>query len=548
MKKEIDYWKFKTLIEAIIEKFFHSTNAPEKFKQYKHEIKLITQKRFFGSDDANPFPFGGVESGVTPNYKESLKSEFLKTSHIIQILKEDHDKKDTPNWYKYKKNENLGVLSHESPDLKKSNSNLYDEYKKVIKQTGITEAAFCFIAERYNGKTLQDWYSIFIKGENNYNKKAPKTIDSVNLNIYLAYVGWNEEKLIKETNQNSNSQIITYTGFYYNFLKHAVFENFKFKLNIANEPFRIEVEGLIYSLYKKYEGNGERIEEKLHIRLQELNNDKSHHYIYIILDWGQGVELREIIRGSFMGVTSEKGQTYNMEIILIKNIYNLAEGNKLNISRYLFWNRRDFRIKQEEIKPDKIQVEKYNVNQFQNIVGYWKTWRFDENFNVLESLFHINDDYKVQHHILNLNKKYSREYCSFKITQIKQGYILCSYSYINTEIADFFMIIVPEDKIQNLTFGVTISNKNKKGFPIKRALILKKEDEEHWKELSENELKEAIIERLNVYPLHRIYMELTNNKNSEFYKIFHSLSRKELSNNLPHWIISHLNFDEFYKE
>ena len=479
----LDSWTFKVLIHKIFEQYYQKELELEGYRDGIEKGTNGIEKGkdlFFGSRNYNPFPRGSkVKRGKAYHKTRTLKSEILNDVKLVLRLKDYHEisaigDEDSWNWRKASRNYEKGYLKEQYPALEKKYTKQYLEYLDVIEKAGISEAAFCFIAQEFRTEQLYAQYDKYFKEEITFSFKK-------NLDVYCLYAGFRDLNEAKEKGrelerlreENRKNNIFKYVGFYYTFRKHAIFEEFKLIIDANKELYKIKAKGFYFDKSKIYEGDGENVSGKVHVRLQEIGNGTAHHYIHMILECGPNFKERQCIRGAFMGVSD---YIFNKEIILIKEIDELVHTHKLDIKRYLFCHRNTFRIKVDQLRLNNIQVEDRNVKRYENIIGSWKMWRFDENFNILESLLHIGNDYKIAHYLVSLDRKTSRQYCDFKITHKDYGDVLCSASVAKgrVKIVDFLMIDVPRKESCNSTQGLMISNNTNKPFPIKRALILKK--------------------------------------------------------------------------
>lgn len=375
----------------------------------------------------------------------------------------------------------------------------------------------------------------------------------------------------KDFDQETKSRV-TYFGYYYSYTKHDI-NTYKLKILYDKAPqdnskeratdkeFTVIEHGFHDDLENPplYIGYAYRLEAKLHLVLDKegkevdkLKRDK----LKITLDSGNNPIEHSAMRGSIMAISAVAGQHHimNLESFLIKQSFlnNQSDEVKkeylLSIKRYLFLHHYNFRINPEKINIKALEVKDVLVDKFSdsekfsNIIGFWRIWRFDEDYNIITSILHIRDDYRTYYHTNHYKLPlYNKQVCVLEIAN--DGRTLCFTASPDqgSDIISYIMLKTPEYS-QTITGGAMTFIGKTGGYPLKRAIVVVKEN--FWENLidsnssilkDENELRKKLIKFTNK---NKNIFKKELSKTKYLNKLLRLLLQLESKKDLPsdHWI------------
>ncbi len=157
---------------------------------------------------------------------------------------------------------------------------------------------------------------------------------------------------------------------------------------------------------------------KLHVVLNQETPDSKEKAediadkLKMVFDSGANPKRLDILRGSILGISAAVpgNPILSIETVIIKESIELNSTQQLNIERYLYLHRCNFWIRLVEMHIDNILVCKTtNVDRIHHLTGVYRVWRFDEDYNIVQSQIIIKDNYETVCYTNLYNRKIFKE-------------------------------------------------------------------------------------------------------------------------------------------
>lgn len=373
-----------------------------------------------------------------------------------------------------------------------------------------------YLREKYGqkGSNEKDWSTyinpkyLYTKKTANYDKDdLPITIgDPYNVIVPL-YIGGFEDLDTFIKAKGEKVEWIEYTGFYYSFLRHEIrkyFVGIKYDIQKSDDQYSREK----YEVWEqgfhddntnpKYNGYAYKLGGKLHLVLDRTRGSKSKILIdklKMIFDSGGNPETHDVMKGSILAVSAAQigNPLLNTETVLIKNEYiNKHSSDKkvaltlLNVERYLHLHRCHFWIRPQKINLERMVIKRdISVDQLSHLIGIYRVWRFDEDYNIVQSKLIIKENYESYCHNRVYGKSiFDKQVCLLRINNhselASKTICISTHPNIGTGIISYIILkFIEEFKWKKLhndnkLLGGTISFvKHGDDYPNLRAIAMK---------------------------------------------------------------------------
>jgi hypothetical protein len=179
-----------------------------------------------------------------------------------------------------------------------------------------------------------------------------------------------------------------------------------------------------------------------------VKDEVSGDQMKLVISSGFEPEEREAMFCAVQAVSSYKDRNpICCEAMLVREDHPLTRAEELRIKRFLFLHRYNFKIKGDEVTLDLLEAKRRDVDMIDYIAGhYYRTWCFDENYNLVQAVMHINDYYRATCYTSHFHRDILNEQvCLIEInvsealrsqtlcisTHPKKGAIIISYMMLN---------------------------------------------------------------------------------------------------------------------
>ena len=178
---------------------------------------------------------------------------------------------------------------------------------------------------------------------------------------------------------------------------------------------------------------------------------------------------------------------------------------------------------------DYVEAKNVSVDILSHMVGYYRVWRFDENYDIVQSMLHIGEEYQIYCYSNQYeNKNYNKQVCLININKDDVPFpnkTICMTTHPKAGtglIAHLMIKLLPvvirkvRTLQENITGGVVcFAGREENGFPFKSAIVLLKEEdpasinnETFWKTIEKNQIKGEIGENAGLQILYEKLKEL----------------------------------------
>jgi len=340
----------------------------------------------------------------------------------------------------------------------------------------------------YQGRRLRDLYNKLFDKDTSIKLGSSKDYSEV----FLTYAGYDSVEELKKQitpqaplspGERREKKSVRYQGFFYHFHKHEV-QSFELSIDYASTPllpveqrkFHNGIDGA--PLY----GNGElNTDGKIYASLVQKNTQRR---IELIIESGNHPQGEEAMLCSIQTI-SNYNRVVVMEAVIVKTEV-IKENPSLvtEIKRYLFLHRYCFRLQEPPLNLKNLAARKVFVKAIDQMVGAFRVWSFDEEFNIIQSRMVINEYYRALHFTRQYEGDqvhFNKQYCILKVTNHLHGNSsLCITTHPDgsTEIIAQIVLKVLDRKHKEkakITGGVMSLTNHKEGFPAGRAIVLMKE-------------------------------------------------------------------------
>lgn len=394
-RQKLSAAEFTRLFDKILERYLGRIDYNEVEKN---------ASAFFGFREHDPFPVDEY-SIAAPENAMSLKKAMVTDEEVFDYLTKIF-KRDIPKsrW-------------REGIDAKHffNGQNLYNKYREVFKA-------------KNKECTLQEPYS----------------------DAYAMFAGYDSlpdflQKSAAASRVSQTTQVTHYRAFFYSYRSHDVRE-FTLQIDWGKEPFVIKQKGF-HDLNQEpeYVGTATLVGGKIHAM---LTDEDSGDQMKLIISSGYEPQKREAMLCAVQAVSSYKDH-YPMccEAILVREDRIMSPSEELRVKRYLFSHRYNFKVKDEEISLDFLEAKRRDVDMIDYLAGcYYRVWRFDEDYNIVQSVLHINEYYKGTCYTSHYHRDiFNEQVCLIEVnvsdalrsqtlcisTHPRRGSILLSYMMLN---------------------------------------------------------------------------------------------------------------------
>jgi len=468
--------------------------------QSSPDLKPVQENvsRFFGFNTYDPYPKKEKDGSLSqePYTEKTLKTMMLRDAPVEQYLTANH----------YARGKEAGIKAVRS-DNDFNGKNLYNKYKTIYEDGRDS----CAIEEPY-------------------------------ASAYLLYAGYkNFEAFLKEfeldsmkKNAPKKSTKIAYKGFVYSYRFHKIHE-YALEIEYAEDGGIIGVseqgfhDNLSQPLYK---GHAYMLNSKMHLILDKKEGDQEElkDRMKIILDSGEKPTVNPVMRGLILAISSYQGEyPLSTETVVVSKDYDLSPERELKIRRYLFLHRYNIRIKTKAMNLDALEAKKVNVDILSHMVGHFRTWRFDENFDIVQSMLHIREDYETYCYSNQYSdKNYNEQVCLININKDDVPFpnktiCISTHPNIGVGVIAYAMIkplpvVVRKEKLiaDRITGGViSFVGREENGFPFSSSIVLLKEedparinDPKQWKTIEKHRITDEIAGREDLQELYKKLKDL----------------------------------------
>ncbi len=345
-----------------------------------------------------------------------------------------------------------------------------------------------YTKHKFHGKRLYDLYSeLFGQGPD-----KEKGSSSLYGQVFLIYGGFHSQDELEEAHKEELDKIklvrrpsnkINYKGYFYSF-PHFDVKEYDLDIEFCNRPQLTVTLTKFDNHYtiETYTGlgifqNGER---KIYLNLVEQNTGSK---LRMTLVTGSAPESQPTFISCIQAV-SPFGQVIDMESVLVKKQYAEANNSLVtDVKKFLILHRNAFRLQSPPLNLRRLTVRNVDVRELDELIGTFRVWRFDENFDIVQSKLVINEYYRTVCLTDHYNGRqhleaYKKQYCSLSITKHLLGNsTLCitSYPIGSTEIVSTIVVKIPERE-ELITGGVLTLTNYQEGFPSGKALAMMKEE------------------------------------------------------------------------
>lgn len=484
--------------------FFKATGIKKDMtnQDIKDYIEGKGEGAFFGnkspaSEDDECYPKPGEKNGFyiddigTPPLKANLKTWILENKEVKNILKRQFDKV-----------RNQKLSSKTTPP-----NEMHTKYQ-------------------FQGRRLHELYKVLFDKDKSLTKGSSNFYGEV----FLKYVGFDSEfDLENELNSNlqrtpngetnsleatKETTKIEYCGYFYSFIKHDI-SNFYLEIDYSKSPIlQIRQIGFHDHDLNPYNGTGELKDDgKIFV---SLSQEKTHRKFEIIVDSGMNPAREKAMLCSILTI-STYNKVVSIEGIIVKSeVLESDDRIELNIKRYLFLHRYCFRLQGPKLNLYNLHVRQINIHDLKEMVGTFRVWRFDNNFNIVQSKMVINEFYRgfcYTNQYDGEESNYNIQYCVLSVTNhSRENRSLCITTYPTgiTEVISQIVLKVLEPK-EVLTAGVMTLTNQYVGFPSSRAIAILKEKEVsniELKTIENDKIEQEIEGDSKLTDLHKILMHI----------------------------------------
>lgn len=311
-----------------------------------------------------------------------------------------------------------------------------------------------YISEYYKDKNIKDKINsryIYSLKKSTYDAdKAEISIKepySTIIPLYLGYANFDE---FIEDNSGENNWI-SYTGYYYSMRRNIIdsyslkfrFDNRDLERHPLHAQFKVKEFGFHnYSTNPEYSGYAYVLLGKLHLVMLSFDRESKATIdrLKMVFDTGGNPAEKDSMKGAILAVSATQANPIlSVETIIIKDEYKDCKAERydelsnedkieldrekeeeiLNVKRYLNLHRNNFWIRPTPLELEEILIKKsIPVDQISHLIGTYRVWRFDRDYNVVESKIIIENDYKST--CYNKNYKHShfkKQVCLIKINK-----------------------------------------------------------------------------------------------------------------------------------
>ncbi len=351
--------------------------------------------------------------------------------------------------------------------------------KKLIKRRFYTKYG-------YQGRRLHDLYTILFEKDD----KQSQSSDRDYADIFLKYAGYNSiEELEGELAEKASNhltpeeEIIHYKGYFFNYSKHCISE-FDMNIDYVGYPhFAIE-QNHFHNLPNQppFKGIGKLSNDgKIFASLHQKGNSKEFK---IIIDSGGNPKAEPAMICSIQTISTYYRVISVEAIILKKELIATHPEYVRDINRYLFLHRYCFRLKKPPLNLISLKARRINVKAIDQMIGVFRVWRFDEDFNLIQSKIVIDDNYMAMCFTKQYEgeqENYNTQYCTLKVTDHQGNSSLCITTHPRKSIEIISqMVIKVFDKNSEyppkITGGVITLTNHQQNFASGRAIVMMKED------------------------------------------------------------------------
>lgn len=445
---------------------------------------------FFGFREHDPFP--ADDAALPVNNSGSLKKAMVEDPKIFDYLTVIF-KRDIP------KNKWIAGL-----DARHffNGQNLYNKYKEVYK-------------ERVKECTLQEPYA----------------------SVYAMYAGYDNlaafQKASSGTERSATpARMTNYRAFFYSYMKHDIRE-FRLQIDWSKEPFELRQKGFHdFNQEPEYVGHATLLQDKMHALLKdEVSGDQ----MKLVISSGFEPEQREAMLCAVQAVSSYKDRNpMCCEAMLIREDHPLTAAEELRIKRFLFLHRYNFKIKGNEITLDLLEAKRRDVDMIDYLSGhYYRTWRFDENYNIVQAVMHVNDYYRATCYTTQFHRDILNEQVCLievNVSDALRSQTLCisTHPKKGAMVISYMMINLPESGNSDVMSGIICLTGQ--GHPAMRSVAMMK-DERIGANFDRDILKN--------FPFEQAEQEV--NKDPRLRPLFEKLLEEEQRNTKPEHIRQHLD-------
>lgn len=446
---------------------------------------------FFGFREHDPFPVDDAVSSSVPN-SGSLKKAMVEDPKIFDYL--------------------TGIFKRDIPKSKWTagldarhffnGQNLYNKYKEVYKE----RAKVC---------TLQDPYA----------------------SVYVMYAGYDSLAAFQKASSGTEralrpSRMTDYRAFFYSYMKHDIRE-FRLQIDWSKEPFGVRQKGFHdFNQEPEYVGSATLVQDKMHALVKD---EASGDQMKLVISSGFEPETREAMLCTVQAVSSYKDRNpICCEAMLVREDYPLTQAEELRIKRFLFLHRYNFKIKGDEVSLDLLEAKRRDVDMIDYIAGhYYRTWRFDENYNLVQAVMHINDYYRATCYTTHFHRDILNEQVCLievNVSDALRSQTLCisTHPKKGAMIISYMMLNLPERDHSDVLGGFICLTGQ--GHPAVRSVAMMKD-----------ERLDADFDRsiLKSFPFEQAEQEV--NRDTRLRPLFEKLLEEERRNTKPEHIRQFFN-------
>jgi|GEM_PF-5497587 len=466
----------KQIYFAILDAAFTSIGKPQSDIL---NIKGITN--LFGS---KAFP---AKEGQSHYNGTSIKKQMVRSKSVIQFLiRHDYDSLLFYKWCgEISRNPNSEEFFE---DVEELNIETFVDILDMKEVQSPTHLEFLF-------RTLDTNY--YYKAYNSL-KKPTTTFTSFNnkwLTVILLYLGYRSiDEFIDQTNftsshftQRTPSKEVytTYKGYYYDFVKNEI-RSFTIEIDynsrmshktMHKDPPNAKQYGLHGDhSSSEYIGNAYILNHKIHIILWCLKNEHGtkEKVKFILTSDKDDFQSSRVLKGLALASTSINDSPISIECFLTREDMKLSRKESLRIERYLNIRRNNILVNNKSFDFNKLKAKNVTVDRLEPLVGVWHIIRYDEKWNLLNSLMMVDKNYRITCFTATTsNKKIKFSYQNCYIEPAEKNdrviYLSCMDKF---QLVSQLSITRPK-KTANYSSGVMIIH-NKSSTPFMRGLAMYK--------------------------------------------------------------------------
>ncbi len=443
------------------------------------------------------FLFLKIVAKAYPEYAGATVEEvrsLIKSKRIVHFFGDHLPSKKKDGSYPLPSKDEKGNFSpdYEAEPLLKNLKTLILEDREVkgllVKNLEWARDQKNFPATKYEfpGRRLKELYTGLF-GESRLIHKGCKRFYA---ELFLKYAGYNsvqeiEMDMVKKERSAAPTlpeaqTIVIYQGFYYHFPSHNV-ETFELEIDyFSGEEFVIKQRNFHRSIGEEtYSGKGYlTIDGKI---FASLKQPKTERRFEMVISSGRSPHSEEAMLSSITTITSHN-QIISVEALLIQEPLLIEDPSlEENIRRYLFLHRYGFRLKESRLNFKSLKANAIDVQTLYPMIGVFRVWRFDNEFNIIQSKLVIDRHYKTMCYTDQYppNKNhYNTQFCILRVTtplNRAPRLFITTHPEGRTEIISQLVInVLKED--DKITGGVLLYFNPKEGMAYGRALAMLKEE------------------------------------------------------------------------